>query len=127
MKTLSIKQPWAWAIVAGEKNIENRTWRTSYRGPILIHAGARADDDARAEIEARHGLVIPDELPTGGIVGTAVLEDIVEGHDSPWAIDGHYHWILRDAQPLPFAPVRGKLSLFEVDHDHLMRAALVTA
>jgi hypothetical protein len=46
-------------------------------------------------------------------VGTAVLEYIMEGHDSPWAIDGRYHWILRDAKPLQFAPVRGKLSLFD--------------
>jgi hypothetical protein len=42
-------------------------------------------------------------------------------------INGHCHWILWNAKPLPFAPVRGKLSLFEIDHDRLMRAALVTA
>lgn len=39
MKCLSIQQPWAWAIVTGLKRIENRTWRTPHRGPMLVHAG----------------------------------------------------------------------------------------
>jgi hypothetical protein len=44
MKPLSIRQPWAWAIVAGLKRYENRTWTTPYRRPLLIHAGqSRAD------------------------------------------------------------------------------------
>lgn len=38
MKALSIRQPWAWAIVNAGKRVENRTWETRYRGPILIHA-----------------------------------------------------------------------------------------
>jgi hypothetical protein len=37
--SLSIRQPWAWLIVQGHKPIENRTWPTTYRGPLLIHAG----------------------------------------------------------------------------------------
>lgn len=39
MKALSVKQPWAWAIIHAGKDIEKRTWRTDYRGPLLIHAG----------------------------------------------------------------------------------------
>lgn len=38
MKALTVKQPWAGLIIAGGKDIENRTWRTSYRGRVLIHA-----------------------------------------------------------------------------------------
>lgn len=46
MKALSVRQPWAWAIAHGGKDIENRTWATaSYRGPLAIHAGARWDED----------------------------------------------------------------------------------
>ncbi|WP_206002040.1 ASCH domain-containing protein [Paraburkholderia aromaticivorans] len=41
MKALSIRQPWAWLIVKGHKDIENRTWSTRFRGRVLIHAGAR--------------------------------------------------------------------------------------
>ena len=43
MKALSIRQPWAELIVAGLKDIENRTWRTDYRGPVLIHAGMKIE------------------------------------------------------------------------------------
>jgi hypothetical protein len=39
---LTIRNPWAWAIVHGGKPVENRGWRTAYRGPLLIHAGARS-------------------------------------------------------------------------------------
>ena len=40
---LSIRQPWAWAIVNGWKPVENRTWYSNYRGPLLIHAGKREE------------------------------------------------------------------------------------
>src|SRR5665213_2736034 len=39
MIALSILQPYAWLIVTGRKDIENRTWRTGRRGRVLIHAG----------------------------------------------------------------------------------------
>jgi hypothetical protein len=37
MKALSIQQPWAWAIIAGHKDVENRSWYTHHRGSLLIH------------------------------------------------------------------------------------------
>ena len=43
MKILSIRQPWAALIVHGFKETENRTWSTSYRGPVLIHAALKVD------------------------------------------------------------------------------------
>src|SRR5436189_5084024 len=39
MKALSVRQPWAWLIVNGYKDIENRDWATKRRGRIWIHAG----------------------------------------------------------------------------------------
>lgn len=36
---LSIRQPWAWAILHAGKDIENRDWATRFRGPFLVHAG----------------------------------------------------------------------------------------
>jgi hypothetical protein len=60
MRTLSIRQPWAGLIVAGIKDIENRSWSTSYRGPILIHAGkAKPPADWLEEIEDEHDIKIP--------------------------------------------------------------------
>ena len=40
MKTITIKQPWAQFIAEGIKDIENRTWKTNFRGRVLIHASA---------------------------------------------------------------------------------------
>ena len=40
MKALTIKQPWASLIASGIKDIENRTWKTHYRGKIYIHASS---------------------------------------------------------------------------------------
>lgn len=53
---LSVRQPWAWAIISGGKTIENRSWTTPYRGPLLIHAGKAFDPDDVEYIEAEHGL-----------------------------------------------------------------------
>jgi hypothetical protein len=50
MKIISIRQPWASLIVSGIKDIENRTWPTRYRGPVLIHASQRADDATSDEL-----------------------------------------------------------------------------
>ena len=85
MKTLSVRQPWAWLIVYGGKDIENRSWRTPYRGPLLIHAGKRIDQDAC---------------------------DCVTTSDSRW-FEGPYGWVLANARPLPFEACNGKLGLFE--------------
>lgn len=44
MKALTVKQPWASLIVEEMKDIENRTWKTKFRGRILVHAGMKGDD-----------------------------------------------------------------------------------
>jgi len=125
MLTLSIRQPWAWLIVHGYKTIENRTWQTAYRGPILIHAGLRMiTDDYDTMIRAKLACTSPFEhipIPTlqelrafcGGIVGQAVLDGCVIESDSPWFC-GPYGFVIRDAKPLPFRHLKGKLKLFSV-------------
>lgn len=42
MLALSIRQPWAWLIINGGKDIENRDWPTKFRSRILVHAGKGA-------------------------------------------------------------------------------------
>lgn len=39
MKALTIKEPWASLIINGYKKYEFRSWKTNYRGKVLIHAG----------------------------------------------------------------------------------------
>jgi hypothetical protein len=110
---LSFWQPWAWLVAMGYKPIENRGWATRYRGP----------DEARirSEVLARFGIVIPEVLPTGGIVGKADLTDCVTASDSPWFV-GRYGFVLADAEPLPFAPYSGERGIFEVCPELVERA-----
>lgn len=77
MRCLAIQQPWAWAICAGFKRIENRTWNTQYRGPVAIVASAK---QTRANDAVRHftgGRLPKDTLAFSAIIGTAVLTDVV--------------------------------------------------
>lgn len=120
MKVLSIRQPWAFLIVQSIKPVENRTWATSYRGPVLIHAGktpARRDplvDFVHKEIRADG--IDPTKLDRGGIVGMATLADCVEYYDDDWFF-GPYGFVLADPRPLPFYPMAGRLGLFDPSPD----------
>lgn len=113
MKAITIKQPWASLIAAGIKDIENRDWNTRYRGPVLIHAGKSIDMAAYAFIAREHGIILPTNPPTSGIIGIANLVDVVSFSDDPW-FEGAYGFILHGARSLPFVPYRGQLGLFEV-------------
>lgn len=115
MKILVVRQPWAWLLCHG-KNVENRSWSTRYRGPLLIQASARPDPDAaaiRADVRERFGIRIPDDLEHGGIVGIATLVDCVRAHSSAWFEPGNYGWVLREARPVPFLRSSGRLGLFD--------------
>ena len=48
MKALTLTQPWATLVAIGAKRIETRSWRTSYRGPLAIHAAKSFPVDCRA-------------------------------------------------------------------------------
>ncbi|WP_230938422.1 ASCH domain-containing protein [Burkholderia multivorans] len=133
MKALSIRQPWAWLVTAGHKDIENRTWPTSYRGPLLIHA-SKGMTRAEYEDAMRFALVAGapyaelqrfDESARGGIIGVADLFDCVppSRRSSPWHTDGCYGLAVRNARPLPFIPYKGQLGIFEVPDSMLKVAA----
>lgn len=117
MKALSIQQPWAWLIVNGHKDIENRNWWTNQRGVILIHAGKKLDEEGLAWVRRNFPMlkINTDALMRGGIVGRANIVDCVKQSDSPWFI-GRYGFVLQHAWPLEFEPCRGQLGFFEVDY-----------
>lgn len=73
MKAITIQQPFASLIAAGLKEYEFRTWKTGYRGELLIHAGKSVDKAAMKKFEPL-GL----SYPVGCIVAKAVLTDCVE-------------------------------------------------
>ena len=51
MKALTIKEPWATLIISGYKKYEFRSWKTNYRGKILIHAGKTLEKDVEKRFE----------------------------------------------------------------------------
>lgn len=114
-KCLTLYQPWAWLIVNGHKDVENRTWGTRYRGRLFIHAGGKFDDDGYAKVKEHFPhlqLPAPAEFKRSGIVGAVTLKDIVTDSPSPWAIDGCQHWICTDPEVLPFEPCRGSQQIW---------------
>ncbi len=138
MKVLTVRQPWCWAIAAGYKTIENRTWTTQHRGRLGIHAGARWDDEREDAVRfvrdtARAlGHTLPktmrDAWPltsTGYVLAVVDLISICEAtlnrpergcHCGPWAIPGQAHWRLDLARPLDKPlEAKGRLGLWELD------------
>ena len=110
IRVLSIRQPWAELIVSGVKRIENRSWSTNYRGPVLIHAGLRPTDAPIAEIERKFAIKIPRDLPRGGVVGIARLAGVVTVSDDLF-FEGPYGLVMVGALRLPFIPATGALGL----------------
>ena len=114
--------------MAGLKDVENRTWRTNYRGRLVIHAGSHDDRQAalrHADLLGSHqttreGTCVPSwaytaplaHLPGGALLGTVELVDCVRDSASEWAIDGLWHWQIADPQPFEMPiPVKGKLGV----------------
>lgn len=119
MNALSIRQPWAWLIVNGHKDIENRSWKTSFRGKIYVHAGKgmTRDEYATALAVAQDidpGITLPpfEQLERGGIVGTVDVTGCADTSPSPWFF-GEYGFTLANAQALPFTACRGELGFFK--------------
>jgi len=123
MQALSIQQPWAWLIVNGYKNVENRDWSTKQRGNILIHTGKKFDKEGYEWIEDEFPeipLPLPAEFQKGGIVGKATIVDCVSEMDSPWFF-GRFGFVMEGAGPLPFYACNGQLGFFQVGGHEAVR------
>jgi len=120
MKTLSIKQPWANLIAHGLKDIENRTWRTNFRGRILIHAPIKRDNvtfTSRQIMETDKNYNYDNPCFCSAIIGSVEIVDCIQDSDSIWAEKDCWHWVLKDPVLFdePILNVKGKLSLWEYD------------
>lgn len=137
MKAITITQPWASAIALGIKHVETRSWRTPYRGPLLIHAAKGFPPYARefAEVERALGRVSA-RVPLGAVVAVARLADVRPTEDVALEVPplerlygdytpGRWAWMLDDVRPLgePI-PCKGALGLWTPD-DELCRAVAV--
>jgi hypothetical protein len=102
--------------VNGYKDIENRSWKTRHRGPLLIHAGtsrARVNESTRAEVLRKHGIHLPETFDFGGVIGMVDVIDCRKRTDSPWHYRGAIGWVLTRPRRLAFRPCKGALNLFE--------------
>lgn len=131
-KALSLLQPWASLVVMGAKKIETRSWTTSYRGILLIHA-SRGKGGAAIAGMPMFRQYIPQfkELPFGAIIGEVRLVDILRIEETglaPELLDrlsleerafgdyrgGRYAWMLEDAVRWEEAiPATGRLGLWD--------------
>lgn len=132
MKAITIKQPFATLIVDGVKDVENRSWvlPKKYIGErVLIHSSRSKEmfnkkkslldnDQIRhlCELGYDNKNKNTDNFPIGVILGSAVITSCVYGHESVWAMEGHYHFILAHAVRFPQPiPATGKLGFWEYD------------
>ena len=135
MKCLTVMQPLAELILRRDKLVENRRWRTHYRGWILIHAGlSRGWLDVDEQFcDRRYGIAVA-SLDFGAIVGKVYVQDCltpkeIRSRRDYWYLHNHVHvegpfcWVLHGAERLKVPiPYRGARMLFDVP-DHVLEGA----
>lgn len=129
MKALSVRQPWAYAIIHSTKDVENRGWPIHYRGDILIHAAktcTKKEYQLSIEFCQRLGVFIPEltSLRRGQIIGIVTIVDCQFSQvESGWGMPEQYHWHLENPREITPIPYIGRLGIFEVP-DELFREAI---
>ena len=136
MKALSIKQPWAWLIVNGHKDVENRTWALprTFAIPqrIYVHAGKSFDwacdpqswaSQVAGYAEAMDAMA---DAARGAIVGEVTIIDqrslccplgLNDGLEESMWYDGYPNFGFQLSEPVAYEkpiPYRGRLGFFEV-------------
>lgn len=133
MRALSLSRPWTTLVLRHGKNVENRTWTTQHRGPLVVH-GAKSYDRAAESwaiyVLGRSPLSGYEHDEPTGLLGTVQLVDVCtaalrdEACDcGPWAMPGQAHWQLTD--PRPFTepvPCGGRLGLWTVPSEYRLGA-----
>jgi predicted transcriptional regulator len=124
MKVLTVKQPWATLLVLGLKEYEFRSWKTNYRGKVLIHAGESIDKEALDRFKELNL-----EYPTKKVVGEVVIEDcllldkelnrkIISENNIVYGTKERegYAWKISHAKEIKSnKEVKGKLGLWNID------------
>lgn len=144
MRILTVRQPWAWAIIHGGKDVENRVRNIAggYRGPVAIHAalgvGTPDEFNANTRRAAELGAPVPFGLTYGAIIGVVDLADVHHPEKdrwgcppspgdllpmcSAWAERDAFHLVLGNPRPLAEPiPYRGARGLRTLDDDTTAR------
>ena len=124
MKVITIKQPFATLIAEGYKEYEFRTWKTSYRGELYIHAGLGIDKEAMKRFEYLHL-----DYPQGVILAKCKIIDCVEIDEKMKKLlkekdeivyrgaiqskKNEYGFQLTEVEKIKEIPAKGKLSIWE--------------
>lgn len=117
MKTLAVRQPWITYQAEGIKTIEVRSWRTHYRGPLLLAASGRPlqleNDAGQVETLPTQVLVCTVDLVdcrplTPADFAAACLHDWKPGDEA-----GMWAWVLDNPQHVQPVPHRGRLNLYD--------------
>lgn len=128
VKVLTLKQPWATLVAEGIKKYEFRTWKTNYRGKVLIHAGAGID---KKELARFKDLNL--EYPSKKIIAEVEIKDCLELDDklNDEIIQENniaygskkrtgYAWKLGNVKKIDVdKEINGKLGLWNIDLEHL--------
>ncbi len=137
LRVLSIRQPWATLLASGVKTIETRSWGTTYRGLIAIHAAktwGAAEEKAMADAVLTMPVLLSGEQPwqlsalrrtpretLGCVIALANLVDCQPMTEAPNEVEemfgyfgpGRFGWRLECPCPLAkLVPLSGKLGLF---------------
>lgn len=131
---LTIKRPWAGAVLLCEKDVENRTWKTDYRGTLAVHAGKGVDGRAVFPPLSSgwflgpggNRLATPLDEHAGAVLGLVELVGCVPCEEcaSPWMQWNENGWCWMLEKPRVFVepvPLVGRLGLFGVEDSLLER------
>lgn len=127
MKALTLTQPWATLVATGKKQVETRSWRTAYRGPLAIHAAKGFPAEARRFAEHERTLErLPSPIPMGAVLCVVRLVDCQPVEEAIFDVSalerlygdyeygqGRWAWFLE--KPEPFSepiPAKGSLGLW---------------
>lgn len=120
MKAISVRQPFAEAINGKDKTIELRTWRTDYRGKLLI-CSSKSGQKTWLQFGNEYKL-----CPMGATICVvdlvdcrpATKADAEQAWCEPEDIqEGMWAWVFKDATDVVPKPIKGKLNFFDVDDD----------
>jgi len=126
MKALTLKEPWATLVVNGYKTYEFRSWKTNYRGKILIHAGMSKENKVLPIFE-KYNL----DYSCGEIIGEAeIIDCILVDEEFSKKLNkinkdvyykdtyiGKYAWVLSNMKKYEKTiPIKGKLGLWNYDY-----------
>lgn len=122
-KVLTLTQPWATLVAIGAKKIETRSWATSYRGELLIHAAkGYPDRGIRHEplfMEAlwKAGIKPDMPLPTAAIVGVCTVVECVPTRPDWAKADPHWFDLEHAGESWSVIPAEPEYSFGNYDPD----------